>query len=385
MKNHIAGVVTLGALAVLSATTIRVCAAPLVGPGEETGAVYVSTNETSGNAILVFNRSRDGALTPAGSFSTGGLGTGGQEPDFGLGNAGALTLSEDHRFLFAVNAGSDDISVFEVRPDGIRLIDRKSSGGEQPVSVTINRNLLYVLNAGGNVGGTDNIAGFVVDAQGRLSPLSGSIRPLSAAATAPAEIRFRPDGRVLVVTEKTTNLIDTYTVRDDGRATGPTITPSGVQTPFGFDLKKNQLFVTDDFNDAAGEGALSSWLVENDGDLKLVSSVIPANETGACWVKVSHDGRYAYVSDTVSGTEAVYTIDDGGKVALGKAFPSQVGPTELDFSSDGRFLYVLNPDEFNRSTPPGVNAFRVDEQDGSLTPLPGVSGLPASVDGLAVR
>jgi 6-phosphogluconolactonase len=404
MKSKKVGLVTLGALAVLSlcVAAVRVSAATvvgnddqagasvsataIVGNSDKSGAVYVSTNETTGNAVLVFNRSVDGTLTPGGRFSTGGLGTGGREPDFGLGNAGALALSQNNRFLFAVNPRSDDISVFAVEPDRIELIDRISSGGQQPISVTVNRNLLYVLNAGGNVGGSDNIAGFVVDGRGKLSPLSGSIRPLSAAATAPAEVRFRPDGKVLVVTEKTTNMIDTYTVGYDGRATGPTVTPSGVQTPFGFDLKKNQLFVTDDFNDAKGEGALSSWLVKNDGNLQLVSSVVPANETGACWVKVSQDDRFAYVSDTVSSTEAVYTIDsETGSVTLDDAFPSLVGPTELDFSSDGRFLYVLNPNEFNQTIPPGVNSYRVNQQDGSLTPLPGVSGLPASVDGLVAR
>jgi len=388
VKSKIAGLVTFGALAVLSLSVaaVSVNAAAVMEHSDEAGAVYVSTNESNGNAVLVFNRSADGRLKSAGSFSTGGMGTGGREPDFGLGNAGALALSEDKHFLFAVNPGSNDISVFVVGPDGITLVDRESSGGQQPISVTVNQNLVYVLNAGGNVGGRDNISGFLVDWQGKLSPLVGSIRPLSADATAPAEIRFRPDGRVLVVTEKTTNMIDTYTVGYDGRADGPRVTPSGVQTPFGFDLKKNQLFVTDDFNDAPGAGALSSWLVANDGSLQLVSSVVLAHESGACWVKVSHDGLHAYVSDTVSSTEAVYTIDEEtGSVTLDEAFPSVVGPTELDFSSDGRFLYVLNPNEFNQTTPPGVDAFRVDPRDGSLTPMPGVSGLPASVDGLAVR
>jgi 6-phosphogluconolactonase len=388
VKRKFAGLPILGALTVLSlcAITVRVNAATEVKHSNEAGAVYVSTNESAGNAVLVFNRSADGTLTPAASFSTGGLGTGGREPDFGLGNAGALALSEDKHFLFAVNPGSDDISVFAVRPDGLKLIDRESSGGQQPLSVTVHRNLLYVLNAGGNVGGTDNIAGFRIDWQGTLSPITGSTRPLSGAVTAPAEIRFKPDGKVLVVTEKATNMIDTYTVGDEGRASGPTVTPSGVQTPFGFDLHSDQLFVTDDFNDAAGEGALSSWLVANDGNIQLVSSIVPAQETGACWVKVSNDGRYAYVSDTVSSTEAVYSIDvDSGSVTLDEAFPSMVGPTELDFSSDGRFLYVLNPNEFNETTPPGVNAFSVNRHDGRLTPIAGVSGLPASVDGLAVR
>jgi len=388
VKKKCAGLLVLGVLGVLSLSVaaVRVSAATELQHYSEAGAVYVSTNESAGNAVLVFNRSADGALTPAGSFSTGGLGTGGREPDFGLGNAGALALSEDKHFLFAVNPGSDDISVFVVKPDGLKLIDRGSSGGQQPLSVTVHHNLLYVLNAGGNVRGTDNIAAFRIDWQGKLSPIAGSTRPLSAAATAPAEIRFKPDGKVLVVTEKATNMIDTYIVSDDGRASGPTVTPSGVQTPFGFDLHNDQLFVTDDFDDEAGEGALSSWLVANDGNIRLVSSVVPAEETGACWVKVSNDGRYAYVSDTVSSAEAVYSIDvDSGSVTLDEAFPSMVGPTELDFSSDGRFLYVLNPNEFNETTPPGVNAFRVNRQTGRLTPIAGVSGLPASVDGLAVR
>jgi 6-phosphogluconolactonase len=353
---------------------------------EDVGAVYVSTNGSNGNAVLVFSRSADGALTPAGSFSTGGLGSGGQEPDFGLGNAGALALSNDDRFLFAANSGSNDISVFAVTPGGLTLVDRQKSGGQQPLSVTVNQDLLYVLNAGGNVGGSDTIAGFTFDRHGKLSPLSGSTRSLSAASTAPAEIRFRPDGRVLVVTEKSTNNIDTYVVGTDGRAVGPRVIPADAETPFGFDLKRNQLFVTDDFNDAPDAGALSSYLVENDGALRAVSSVVPANESGACWVKISNDDRYAYVSDTVSSTVTVYAIDGRtGSVALRGAVPSPVGPTELEFSSDGRFLYVLNPDEFNRSTPPGVNTFRVNQQDGTLTPLPGISGLPTTVDGLAAR
>ena len=387
MKSKIAVLATLGALAVLSlSVATAVSAAAEVKHVYDSGAVYVSTNESNGNVILIFSRSADGALIAAGSIPAGGLGTGGREPDFGLGNAGALALSKDKRFLFAVNSGSDDISVFALRPQGLKLIDRKSSGGQQPLSVTVNRNLLYVLNAGGNVGGTDNIAGFSVDHNGKLYPLHDARRPLSAAATAPAEIRFRPDGKVLLVTEKATNMIDTYTIAIDRRPSDPIVTSSQVQTPFGFDLKKNQLFVTDDFNDAPGAGALSSWLVANNGTLQLVSSVVLAHESGACWVKVSHDGRYAYVSDTVSSTEAVYRVDvNTGSVTLNQAFPSEVGPTELDFSADGRFLYVLAPNEFNETTPSGVNAFRVNRKDDSLSPLPGVTNLPESVDGLAVR
>jgi hypothetical protein len=75
-------------------------------------------------------------------------------------------------------------------------VDRAASGGHQPISVTVHGRLVYVQNAGGNVGGTDNISGLVVSSHGQLSSLSGSTRPLSAAITSPAEIRFSPDGDV---------------------------------------------------------------------------------------------------------------------------------------------------------------------------------------------
>src|SRR2546428_1752114 len=96
------------------------------------GAVYTITNQLAGNAVAVFARSADGTLTPAGSFATGGTGTG-----VGLGSQGAVTLSGDGRLLFAVNAGSNDLSVFGVRPNGLSLLSRTASGGALPTSVTV--------------------------------------------------------------------------------------------------------------------------------------------------------------------------------------------------------------------------------------------------------
>lgn len=358
---------------------------------DEVGAVYTMTNDPSGNAVLAFNRSARGALTFMGSFSTGGLGTGGREPDFGLANAGALALSDDNHLLFVVNPGSDDISVFAVLRNGLRLLDRKNSGGHQPISVTVNKDLLYVLNAGGNVGARDNITAFTVDSDGRLTHLSDSTRPLSADVTAPAQILFNKDGKVLIVTEKATDIIDSYTVGRDGRATGPRLTFSlaqnpPAQTPFGMDFgQRNQLFVSDDFNDAPGAGALSSYMVARDGSLQVVSSAVPAHESGACWVEVSHDGRYAYVANTVSSTISLYGIDaQSGRVDFRMAFPSLIGPTDMDFSRNGQYLYALTPDQIGGGSP-GINVFRVNRQDGSLVALPGVTGLPLSIDGLVAR
>lgn len=74
MRNKAVVALSLGALLVLLG------AMPLWAKEETVGAVYTMTNDPAGNAVLVFNRAEDGGLTAGGTFSTGGLGTGGREP-----------------------------------------------------------------------------------------------------------------------------------------------------------------------------------------------------------------------------------------------------------------------------------------------------------------
>src|SRR2546428_4433856 len=140
------------------------------------GAVYVISNQTAGgggNSVRVFSRAADGSLSPSGSFSTGGDGTGG-----GLGSQGALILRGDR--LFAVNAGSNQITSFGVSADGLTLTKIKtvSSGGTTPISVAVFGGFVYVLNSGG----TGNITGFTGAVSGNLKRIPGSTRPLSASS-----------------------------------------------------------------------------------------------------------------------------------------------------------------------------------------------------------
>lgn len=213
-------------LAVAAVLTASLAAAGAAQASD--GAVYTLTNEPGGNAVAAFERAGDGSLTPDGVFPTGGTGTGGS-----LGNQGALVLGHGSRHLFAVDAGSDEISALAVRRHGLRLVDTVPSGGDTPVSVTVHRDLLYVLNAGG-AGGPGNISGFRIGRHGQLRPIDGSTRPLSAPQVGPAQIELDPSGSVLVVTEKATNVIDTYTVGRDGRPSGPDAFASSGHTPFGF-------------------------------------------------------------------------------------------------------------------------------------------------------
>lgn len=362
--------VVLASLAALAAWAAPTASAQSDGAG----LVFTSTNEAGGNAVLVFRRAADGALTTTGSFATAGEGTGSP-----LDSQGALALGRDHgRRLFVVNAGSNSISEFAVERDGLTLLETVPSGGVDPVSLAVSDHLLYVLNQGDS-GTPGNISGFRVDSG--LIPIPGSSRPLSAPAVSAPEISFDPSGDVLVVTEEATNLIDTYTIGPDGRATGPVSHPSAGQTPFGFAFDKHgNLVVSDASGGAPNAGALSSYEISGNGSLTTISGPIADDQSAPCWVVTTANGGYAYTSNTGSGTISSYTLGNDGGLALLAADAASTGPgsapIDLALSRNSRFLYALG------SATHAINGFRV-QSDGSLTPLAsGPAGLPAGATGL---
>jgi 6-phosphogluconolactonase (cycloisomerase 2 family) len=334
-------------------------------------------NAAAANHVLAYSRGADGSLSFLGEFDTGGIGTGG-----GLGNQGALVLSSGGRWLFACNAGSDEISVFRVTPHGLELTDKVGSGGRRPISLALHRNLLYVLNAGGLVGDVDNVTGFLFS-DGELSPLADSTRSLSADNTDPAQINFSPDGNVLVVAEKATSIIDTYTVNDDGLIDEHQQFASVGQTPFGFAFRRDTLIASEAFGGAVNASAVSSYELADDGSLQVISPSVPTTETAACWIVVTRNGRFAYASNTGSGTVSGYSVSSGGSLSLldadGVTGVTGLGPIDMALSVNSHFLYALNSGDGT------ISAFRVNH-DGSLSSLPGVAGIPMiSANGLAVR
>lgn len=344
------------------------------------GAVYTMDNAASGNHVLAYDRAEDGTLTFQGSYATGGNGSGN-----GLGNQGGVILSLNGRWLYVVNAGSDEISVFKVLPNGLELTDRVSSRGRRPISLTHHGVLLYVLNAGGAVGASDGINGFIALPWGQLYPLADSSSPLSAANVGPAQISFSPDGLALAVTEKGTGLIDTWQIGDEGMPENPQALPSAGATPFGFAFDRHQHLVVTEANGGAPDGSsLSSYLIQPDASLSAISSAVPTTETAACWVVITQNGRYAYASNAGSGSISGYRIDSQGALKLLQAdgvtanIGAGSGPIDLALNNTSRILYSLNGGAHS------ISAFRVNN-NGSLTPLSTTTGLPPGANGLAAR
>jgi len=330
--------------------------------------VYTLTNQVAGNAVAVFNRAANGTLTAAGTVATGGTGTGA-----GLGSQGAVVLSDDGHRLFAVNAGSNDVSVFTLGSAGLSLASRAPSGGTLPISLTVHGNVLYVLNAGGD----GNISGFTVGTTGGLTPIPGSTQPLSGSNVGPAQVAFSPDGRRLVVTEKNTNLIDVYAVGRSGLASGPVSAASAGATPFGFAFgPRNLVFVSE----AADPGSASSYMLGRGGDLRVVSGAVLTHQGAPCWAVVTNDGRFGYTGNG-SGSVSAFAFAPDGSLSLvegdGATAIVSGGVNDIALNENSRYLYVLQV-----GPTPAIHAFRV-QPDGHLEPLGPVAGLPAGTTGLA--
>src|SRR5437764_10359958 len=348
------------------------------------GAVYVLTNQVQ-NAVAVFSRTTDGHLTAAGQFPTGGAGDPvaipPDPPTDPLASEGALVFGPGNQFLFAVNAGSNEISVLSVRRTELALVDVINSGGVRPISLTVHENLLYVLNEGG----TPNITGFTVADDGTLTPVAGSTQPLIGGTGAdPAQVNFNPDGTLLTVTEKMGNRLDTYTVDANGLASPPIDNASSGMTPFGFAFNNpGFLVVSEAFGGTPNASAVSSYSAGDDGVLSVISGSVPDSQTAACWVVIVNNGQLAFVSNTGSGTISSYQVGAGdGALTLINAVAADGGPDsalrDMALNNSSRFLYVQAAGGVE------VRSFRV-EQDGSLTLIDTDAGLPFGAQGIAAK
>lgn len=332
------------------------------------GAVYVLSNQVTANSVLVYARSEEGQLSYSGEFPTGGTGAGsGADP---LGSQGSIARKDG--FVFAVNAGSNDITVFRALDTSLEPVGRFPSGGQMPVSLDVRHSLLYVLNAGG----TPNITGFRVDpASGALEQIPNSPRPLAGGTAAkPAEVHFTADGGALIVTEKGTQLIDVFTLDALGLANGPHASSSSGAVPFGFDVtRRGYLVVTE-----AGGGSVSSYDLQADGSLKRLTASLALGQNAVCWLQTTRDGRFAYTANAASSSISSLAIEPDGTLNLLSAVAATPGaPLDMAITGDSSLLYV-------RDGTGGLTGYHI-AQDGTLVLVNSVGGVPAGSQGIAVH
>lgn len=335
------------------------------------GAVFVNANSIS-NQVWMYSRGDNGQLALVGAFSTQGQGS-----SNGLSSQGSVALGTNNTFLYAVSAGSSEITAFQVSPTGLGFVGKVPSGGTFPSSIAVFGNWLYVLNSKGT---SANITGFNIQADGSLVAIANSTRPLSAALPEPAEVGFTPDGTTLIVSEKVTNVIDTYAVGADGVATGPTVQAAAGHGPFGFAFDNAGHLVVAEITLSSA----SSYTVSG-GLLHVVTARRKDLGKGACWVTNTKDPtlpqQYSYISNTASDSLSGFAIASNGAISLLNAdgrtavLPNGAFPIDLTLSSDNKYLYVLE------KKLPGIAGFQI-QSDGSLVQIQDLRGTPLTSYGM---
>ena len=348
-------------------------------PGDlREGAVFSMSNDPTGNAVVAFYRADDGTLTPAGTFATDGLGSGGFEDSANslvLGSANGESAPnnfiDDSTLLFATNAGSNDISVFQVNGAGLELVDVEPSNGMKPVSITVHDGIVYVLNNDETTEGLDaelncreganpSVTGFRVSEGGDLTPIPDSTRALSGGMESGcAQVSFNPEGTVLVVTQRTATLadqaaddegtIDTFVVNADGTLGRQQTFDVTGEGPCGFTFNGDGLLLTtEQFDGTAGPalGAAAGYQVANDGTLTPSSPLVGNGGTDTCWFVITDDGTVGFATSFFAdGRISSYAVGADGSLELLQADADpdvHNGASDLSLSGDSRYLYQLN-------------------------------------------
>jgi len=333
-------------------------------------AVFIQTNAASGNAVVSYSRDSAGHLTKFATYPTGGKGASqdGAVVD-PLASQGSLTYDARHRLLFAVNAGSDSVTVFRV--DGARLQRQQvvSSHGQMPTSVSVVKDLVYVLDAAND----GKITGFSINRSDRLVHISDSTRSLGLSNPAnpnflqsPSQVAVTPDARAVIVATKSNGVLDVFTLDRHGSPSAtPIPTQSAGAVPFALSFDKvGRLLVGE------ASGGESSYRVQRDGELTTISAHVANGQAALCWSVIAKG--FIYVANAGSNTITGYSENGRGQLALlnssGVTATTDAGPVDLAATLNGRFIYQL-------ATGAGaIDEFKVND-DGSLTRIGAITGL----------
>jgi 6-phosphogluconolactonase (cycloisomerase 2 family) len=335
------------------------------------GAVLVQSDNLTANTVVAYHRSPDGTLTRRGTYPTGGRGgvLAGSVVDH-LASQGSLAYDRQAGLLYAVNAGSDSLTVFTVHGDRLERVQTIPTAGDFPVSVTFHDRRVWVLNALG--GGS--VQGFVRVGQ-RLRGVDSWRRDLGLDPDAtpqftntPGQIGFTPDGSELIVTTKAVgNSIDVFPLGPLGAPSAkPVVTPTPGAVPFGFAFDPaGRLQVTE-----AGPNAVATFTVGRHGTLTAVGQVA-TGQAATCWITAT--GQHLYASNAGSGSLSGYTAAGHGALTpLGDTM-TDGGTVDAAATGDGHYLYVQT------GAMGVVDEFRVGH-DGSLTRIGAVT-VPGGVGG----
>jgi 6-phosphogluconolactonase (cycloisomerase 2 family) len=356
-------------MAGIGAVSPILCAAQ----GNNTGAVFIMTNDAKKNQVIAYERAANGTLLDGVAYDTNGRGSGGVTDP--LESQGSLTLSQDHSLLFAVNAGSGSVSVFSVHKANLTFLNKTASEGVQPSAVAENGGLVYILNSGG----AGSVVGFHLDFGGQLKEIANSTRFLTGTTSGGASLSFSPDGQFLVVTERVANNLDAFHIEADGTLSPIIVNANPAPGTFTVSYAPNDFAIVSETGPATGNNAsaISSYKVKSNGTLAAITQSLPTFAAGNCWNVITPDGTKVYVSNSASDNISGFNIGKTGKLTpIGNAVvgsnPTGSHNVDIAITANGKYLYTINSQSGN------IGVFAINE-DGSLIGLGQAGNLPKSV------
>jgi Lactonase, 7-bladed beta-propeller len=334
-------------------------------------AVFVQTDNAAGNTIVAYTRTASGGLQQASSYPTGGNGgaTNGSVVDH-LSSQGSLAYDRPAGLLYAVNAGSNTITVFRVRGDQLFRSQVISSGGQFPVSITFHGSQVFVLNAwgGASITGFLQLGGYLIAVPGWTRNLGLGTSSSTIFTGTPGQVGFTPSGSQLVVsTKNAANTVDVFADGLFGPSAQPVVTSLPGTIPFGFTFDQYGHLALDE----TGAGAVATFSIAPEGTLTQVGSVA-TGQAATCWITAAPEGTL-YASNAGSATESILTTEPDGTITQLGTIPTDPGTTDATVSSDGQYLYV------QAGGPGNVDAYRIGP-GGSLTQTGSVT-VPGAVGG----
>ena len=368
--SKLAVVTAAGAAAAVLSALPASAATAQAWPGQAP-VVFVQTDNTAGNTIVAYERTADGGLQPAGSYPTGGNGgaVAGSVVDH-LSSEGSLAYDRQAGLIYAVNAGSNTITVFGVRGDSLIRSQVISSGGQFPVSIAVHGSQVFVLNAwgGASVSGFNQFGGYLIPVPSWTRDLGLGTSSSTVFTGTPGQIGFTPDGSQLVVTTK--NAADTVEVFQDGPfgpSAEPTVTSLPGTVPFGFIFDRyGHLALAE-----TGTDKVATFAIGPDGNLIQLGAA-GTGQVATCWITAAPQGTL-YASNAGSSTESTLSTEPDGAVTLQGTTPTDAGTVDATVSSDGQYLYV------QAGGPGNVDAYRIGP-GGALTETGSVT-VPGAVGG----
>jgi hypothetical protein len=335
------------------------------------GAVFVQTDDLTGNTVVAYDRAADGSLRRTGGYPTGGLGgrLDGSVADH-TASQGALALDRAAGLLYAVNPGSNTVTVFGVHGDRLSRRQVLPSGGTFPVSIAVHGDLVYVLNArdGGTIQGYRRLGHTLVKvaAWHRVLGLDPAATP--EFTHTPGQVAFTPDGsRLILTTKANTNAVDVFAVdRFRGPSARPVVNVEPGAVPFAVDFDaKGRLVVAE-----AGPSVVATFTLNRDNTLTPIAAQA-TGQAAACWI-VAVNGN-VYTGNAGSGNLSGYSVRPGGALTSLGTFVTDAGQVDLAATSDGRFVYAQTGAAGN------VVALAVG-RNGALTRV-GEASVPAAAGG----